>query len=148
MSSIGWRILLPRAGIALVVVGIVAGLIALGQRRRHEHNPGAGATRVHFQVTGSASAAVAVEYGGDVVGPFSRKAALPFGMAERIHHADDVYSIRAKLHGSGQITCRVWIGDATDVGRMNRRRHECLATLEWYGGLRGPAGWYRPSQLQ
>jgi hypothetical protein len=148
MGSIGWRIILPRAAVALVVVGTVAGLIVLGEHRRHEHNPGAAATRVHFQVTGSAATVVAVEYGGDVVGPFSRNAALPFDAVERIHSVDEMYSTRARLHGHGRISCRVRIGDAIDIGRMSRRGHECLATLEWYGGLRGPAGWYRPSQLR
>jgi hypothetical protein len=136
VSSSGSRIHLPRAAVVLALAGAVAYLIVWVSGSHTQPAPGVSATRVQFEVKGSAAGRVAVQYGGNTIDPFSGSsdARLPFTAVERIDLHNDGYTVEAGLHRPGRITCEVRIGDVIDVGHAHGRGSFCNAELDYHLG--------------
>ena len=89
--------------------------------------PGAGAKTVTFEVTGNAPEGVEITYGSDTSnydgsGP-------PFSASLSIEKQALFYDVSAQLQGGGDITCKLTIGTAVQVGHAVGSYNICSVQL-------------------
>lgn len=93
-----------------------------------------GATQAQFIVTGSAPNGVDITYGSD---SSNYQGKLPLNAALHIDKNAAFYDVTAQLHGGGNITCKIIIGDQTRTGHARGGYNICSAQLN--GDFNG--GW-------
>ena len=115
-------------------VPLLAGASGCSQVFGNGHNPGAGATRVTFVVTGSARHGAHITY---TDGPLVYRGPLPMHVTEKIGGSRRSEVVSAQLRGGGHITCKVIIGKVVKVGHASGGHHFCIAELSIIG-----SGWH------